>query len=378
MPARFQRSPALACIALGVLACGGGATDPPSEPGPGETTPAFVPVGDYPPIPLPQNAGGTTITRSDSVNTTIMPLATDFNPLVLAITGSWNVGQQYKGIGAILTCFNTVVNGPVSSDAIVYGVKQVDCPLIEGGAYRYVVYPSRGTYIRAHLANNPTRILLMEAGATRPGANLNLISEHLFPPYPGDLVDFIAIARNACDRDGTQNPINGVCLWTVRTTASVQWRPLTNPVFLRRDVYWEKVGDSAIFPNFQQGANTQSFTRTWTAGTAQTDTEEFGRSVTAKAGLDYNGLGAEVSGTISQTFGTSVTINQAQTVSETYEMTIAGNTTAVFEIWNLQQQYTFVDADGNPYEDANYTFSVPDLTRRATIATARTTVEFAN
>jgi hypothetical protein len=57
---------------------------------------------------------------------------------------------------------------------------------------------------------------------------------------------------------------------------------------------------------------------------------------------------------------------------------VAGNTTAVFEIWNLQEQYTFVNADGTPYEDPNYTFSVPDLTRRATIATARTSIEFPN
>jgi hypothetical protein len=364
-------------VVVGGFACGGDTTTP-STPSPGQTTPGFVPVGAYPPIPLPLNAGGTTVTRSDSVNTTIMTLATDFNPIVLAIAGNWNVGQQYKGIGAILTCFNTVVNGPASSDAIVYAAKQVDCPVVEGGAYRYVVYPPRGTFVSNWLATHETRILLMEAGLTKAGASLNLIPEHLFAPYVGDIVDFVTVLRDACDLEGTHSSLNGSCVWTPRTTASVQWQPLATPVYLRRDVYWEKAGDSAIFPNYQAGSNSQSTTRSWTAGIEQAETEQFGRSVTGELGLSYSGLGAKVGGTISQTFGTSVTVSQSQTVSETYQMTIAGNTTAVFEIWNLQEQYTFVNADGTPYEDPNYTFSVPDLTRRATIATARTSIEFPN
>lgn len=376
---RSMRWAVLVGVALGVSACSGDSTDP-SASGPGTTTPSSVPVGNYPPIPLPQDAGGTTMTRSDSVNTTIMPLATDFNPIVLAITGTWNVGEQYYGGGPILSCFNVVFNGISSSTNIMYGEKQVDCPLIEGGAYRYVVYPARGTFIKAYLASHPSRVHLVASGAMRAGGNLDVIPEVLFPPYLGDLVDLIVVGggRNACDVDGTHNAINGSCAWVVRTTASVQWRPLTNPVFLRRDVYWEKAGNSAIFPNYQAGSNSQSFARSWSTGTDQTETEEFGSSVTAELGLTYQGLGAKVAGTINQTFGTSIAINQEETVTETYNMTIAGHTTAVFEVWNLQEEYTFVNADGTPYEDPNYTFSVPDLKRLATIATARTTVEFPN
>lgn len=65
-------------------------------------------------------------------------------------------------------------------------------------------------------------------------------------------------------------------------------------------------------------------------------------------------------------------------VTESFEMTIRANTTAVFEVWNLTERYRFVNPDGTPFEDPNYRFALSDLTRRATVATAWTSTEFSN
>jgi hypothetical protein len=149
-------------------------------------------------------------------------------------------------------------------------------------------------------------------------------------------------------------------------------------VYLRKDIFWEKAGNSEIFPNFQAGANNHSFQRSWTVGTEDEETTSFGRTLGAELGAEVKVITAKVSGTLSQTFGTSVSVTTTETRQETFQMVIAGGTTAVFEIWNLTEQYTFVNQDGTPYEDPSYVFALTDLTRKATIATARTTVEFPN
>lgn len=90
------------------------------------------------------------------------------------------------------------------------------------------------------------------------------------------------------------------------------------------------------------------------------------------------GAGANASTSLTQTFGTSISVSESTTESETYSITVSGNTTAVFEVWNLVEQYTFSNADGTPYEDPNYRFSLPSLTSRATIATAFVATPFPN
>jgi hypothetical protein len=401
-PAR-KESPsflAVACILALVAACGGSTTEPegpvsenPTNPvDPGATTPSSVPVGDYPPIPLPTNAGGTTRTQSDTV-TTIAPLATDFRPAILGLTGdAWSVGQADGGPGPnlpIRTCFNTVFEGTAASSAILYVHKYVECPLLEGGAFWYVRYPDRGAYIDTWLqqrldaeasdAGDAYRPHLVEGGSIKqPEARTTLFTEHEIGWYRGDMdIAVIGLGRDGCALRGTIAP--GIpCQWRNITSASVKRRPLTNPVFLRKDIFWEKAGNSEIFPNFQAGANNHSFSRSWTVGTEDEQTTQFGRTVSAELGLEYQGLSGKVGTTLSQTFGTSVSVTTTESREETFQMVIAGGTTAVFEIWNLTEQYTFVNEDGTPYADPNYVFALTDLTRKATIATARTTVEFAN
>lgn len=384
-------------LGLFASACGSSTGPEPEESGNpvdrGETTPSFVPVGDYPPIPLPTNAGGTTVTVSDTV-TTIAQLATDFRPAMLGLTGdAWSVGQADGGLGPnqpVRTCFNTVFEGSGSSSSIIYAQKYVECPLLEGGAWWYVRYPHRGAYIDTWLqarlddenagSGEAFRRLLVEDGViTQPESRTTLFSEYEIGWYQGDadITPFNQLDRHGCALGGTIPP-SVPCTWRNITSASVERRALTNPVYLRKDIFWEKAGNSEIFPNFQAGPNQHSFTRSWKVGTEEGQTTEFGRTVSAEGGLAYQGLSAKVSTTLSATFGTSVTVSTEESREETFQMTIAGNTTAVFEIWNLTEQYRFVNEDGTPYEDPSYVFALSDLTRKATIATARTTVEFAN
>ena len=368
------------------LACSSADPTDVEEPATGQTTPSSIPEGDYPPIPKPTGPTGTPRSASDTM-TTIAPLATNFRPPIRAITGTWVVGQAYAGqlmkTNTIRTCLYTVVSGRVDSDDIRYRSKSVDCPLIEGGTYSSVVYPSRGAYIRNRLAamDPPLRRFLVRDGAIVPGRKTEVIhDEYDGPPfgqYQGDL-DRLVVGRAGCLLDGTGLIGVDPCFWWIITNASVTREPLSSTPHIRRDTYWVKVGPSETFPNSQSVEAQFTMERTYTEGTARTDTEEFGRTVSAKAGLAYEGLGVEVSGTLSETFGSSVTVQEEREVSKTFTMTIQANTTAVFELWNLIERYRFVNADGTLFQDPNYRFEVGDLTRKATVATAWTSTEFPN
>lgn len=124
-------------------------------------------------------------------------------------------------------------------------------------------------------------------------------------------------------------------------------------------------------------ASTFSFTETYASGVEQAQTEEFGSSLTvsATAGYDATSLGVEQA--ITQSFGQSVTISKTTTRQESFQMTNATHTTALFEVWTLTEVYSFVNEDGTPFEHPNFRFDPFGLlVRRDAGPTARTTSEF--
>lgn len=155
------------------------------------------------------------------------------------------------------------------------------------------------------------------------------------------------------------NPIGSV-------TASFTGAPLEVPVFVRRDRHWELQpleGEAAdyllIYPQTAGEVSTS-----YSSGTTRTETEEFGRSVTAEIGLDFGVLSGTVAGTLSEIFSSSVSVSESST--ETFTKSVTGKTGKIiqFMVWELVETYSFCDAEGEPLISENYVF-VPDrLVRR--------------
>lgn len=377
----------LAACTLATFGCGEGIpTDINLDPR-GNTTPSNIPAGNLPPIPVPKNVGDITTAVSDSVNTTMAPLAGDFLPWVTDLTGAWNLDRRAmwpdRLLGELYSCRYSVIEIPNSrnSAAIDFPRNSEDCSNLQF-PWRYVVYPAQRGWVSLWLNRQGTRTAyrphLIQNGMLKTP---DLWQVRLSESHAGDQTLVNGPLRAGCELGGTLSA-SAQCPWIEEVLGTVRPRLLTNPVYLRRDVYWEKAGNSAVFSNTANTQITQSFTRTWTAGTSETESESFARIVGAElgAGLPVSAetANAKVSASLTRTFERAITVSTSTSREETYSVTIAAKTTAVFEVWNLVEQYTFTNAAGEPYEDPSYTFKLAGLTSRATIATAFVSTPFPN
>lgn len=151
---------------------------------------------------------------------------------------------------------------------------------------------------------------------------------------------------------------------------------LSEAVYLRRDRQWELktleggIGDFLLLEGNVQGTVSTSYTR----GSSRTDTEEFGRSLTVSAGAGYGPLSVSVSGTLSQTFSTSITVDESRT--ETFEKSVSGEPGKIiqFQVWELVDRYSFCDANGDPLSHTDYVFDNATWTRHGSASFLQTTV----
>jgi hypothetical protein len=127
---------------------------------------------------------------------------------------------------------------------------------------------------------------------------------------------------------------------------------------LRRDRFWVRrpleggVGNFLLLIGDTQG----EITTTYTSGSSTTETEEFGRTVTASAGLDFGKLSLGVEVSISRTFSTSVTVSSES--SESFTKTVFGEDGKIvqFQVWELVERYTITDPAGEPFTDPAFAF----------------------
>jgi hypothetical protein len=154
-------------------------------------------------------------------------------------------------------------------------------------------------------------------------------------------------------------------------------RELATGVHVRRDRHWElkplegAAGDYLlVYPHTEGEVST-----TYTSGTETSQTEEFGESLTVTAGLSYSVLSASVSGTLSETFSSSVTVSE--TNAETFTKRVTGKEGKViqFMVWELVEEYSITDADGEPLTDDNYVVTTGTMGRRG-VAIALQSTEF--
>lgn len=139
--------------------------------------------------------------------------------------------------------------------------------------------------------------------------------------------------------------------------AITQAPKLTNPVYMMRERFWERVlVDGTKSVRVDEGAS-KSVTYTSTTGTAYGYSWEFVESTNVTAQIMPFDVGASLEHTLSEAYGESVEVTEE--VSESKEYTVTGLTgkTVIFSVWESVERYSFVDAEGKPYTDPNYTFS---------------------
>ena len=360
----------------------------------GTTTTSDIPFGDYPDIPRPSNVGDVGNTESDK-QTSIAPLATDFLPAVAGIKGFWTVERQaFNGLDIDGYCVVTMINQIIHSDDMEIHSSEETCAL--PFQFRSVYYRNRGFRIKERLEEliqnenleeaatddvpRAFRPLLVVDGAINSGSTWNM--PDIWKSYEGDQLLNVPYSRYACSWDGDNDITNTTipCFYDELILATVAYNPLSSTVYLKKEQYWEKEGNSEVYVNDEGLQFERTFSRTFTRGSTSAQSQKFAHTTKASlsAGVPVKAvtINAGIEETIEQTFESTITVNEEESVTDSWTVSVAGETTAVFEVWNLIEKYTFVHEDGTVYDDPNYIFDAPSLERRATIATAMVSTTF--
>lgn len=136
---------------------------------------------------------------------------------------------------------------------------------------------------------------------------------------------------------------------------------LTNAPYIKRERFWVRV------PLLSGGATLKSirvdpgasfavqYTRT--QGTDYSSSDTITRTLNGELGVEPFNVGLKLGGALSDAFQTSVTVQDQTSVTVTRTMNGIDGKTVVYSVWESVERYTFVDKDGNPYTDPNFTFS---------------------
>jgi hypothetical protein len=296
-------------IAIGAMGCGDSPVNPPAPGGGTNPGPGFT---DVPDIPTPKTPGGDVPATSETL--TVLKRHTSlYNPSVTNAYGSWYIDRvQLFGPG-----FPEMRTNVMDSDA--WGSQVTDL------------------YAKLFIQEEMSRIILQDENGNVGG-----------PRISGDY---------------------GVSVLSRALLSEVDFRgsAVEKAVYIRRDRHWELkpleggAGNYLLLDGPVSGEVSSSYTK----GVSNTQTEEFGRSVTASAGLSLGVLSLSVSGTLSETFSSSVTVSESKTETFTKTVTGASGKIVQFMVWELIEKYSFCDEDGNLYSDPHYVIPAASIVRRA-------------
>ena len=127
--------------------------------------------------------------------------------------------------------------------------------------------------------------------------------------------------------------------------------------YLLRERFWEiKAWESGALVHRIDGDSETSMKTEYATGCDKTQTESFAWTLGATVGAEYKGLSAQIEGSITKSFGTSVMVSERTTTSvEKHLKGVAGKTTC-HVMWVLVERYTFVHKNGDRFDDPNYVF----------------------
>lgn len=313
-------------------------TSPDTSGGNGDPEPV-----DWPVIPQPSAPYEDTAPTSDTL-TVIHPLTTNYRPNVVRALCSWSGNSIYWTHSYAGFCDQTY------SDPIML-INLADCwsnaiaPLDYSGC-SFPGYCCPSGPIDISRAEPYGRVLLLEDGGIVDPVEWASIHEAIWTG------SYHFCPESFC----------GFAVHWIELNLRGQLRPIEEPVYLRRDRYWQRVwiADENSYFKVLIGDTEYDLTVSYTSGTSTTETETFGRSVTTSGGLDFGFLKASVEVTISQSFSTSVTLSEETTVGETYKVFGEDGKYVQFQVWEGVEIFTITDAEGNPYTDLNYVFE-PDV-----------------
>jgi hypothetical protein len=286
-----------------------GCSEDPVAPDPGNNG-GGDPYVDVPAIPEPTSPGGS-VPQTSAVLTKVLPLNSLFKPTVTNVHGNW---QRIRLCGQTVQ-FSDRYPNTWSSDL-----------------------PGRSDFVP----------LLLK-------------------------LERIALQNDSGEREAVQEQFSkneGLCgtglinfSQTLRTAVSAP--QLQNAVYIRRDRHWElqhieNVGEYLLLDPNTQGEISSTYMR----GVTNTQTEEFGESITAEAGLGIGPLQASISGTLSRTFSNSVEVSTSE--EQTFTKTVWGEPgkQIQFMVWELVEVYTLSDENREPFTDPNYKMQLSPLERR--------------
>ena len=326
------------------------ATSPPTKAEiaiPSPTPGTDLPEG-YPPVPKPSNANDFDVPDQSESLSAIAPIEgkdIDFAPTWVEGTFVWDIDiqTQYKSYA-----------GQVQGDApgdYWNGTKHTSELVFENGNVDLRSLP-RTNY-------GSQRVILIESGsaveqASNPTVPSGTCSFYFTGGYPEKL--FTPCIHNGYDWVEIEDGFNQVDKARVYYVGAVSATPLTNPVFLKRERFWERVAfDSGKSVRVDPGT-TKSVTYGKTTGTSLELSETFTETLTAEDSLEYAGIGVKLSHSTSEAFGSTRTITEETTVHVTHTVNGLDGKTVIFSVWQSVERYTIVDAEGNPYTDPSYTF----------------------
>ncbi len=120
-------------------------------------------------------------------------------------------------------------------------------------------------------------------------------------------------------------------------TEGFEFEPVFPSCFLKMSVFWENVSTFVI-------RGPQEFTRTISTKEGMSLTEL--RSLSASLGLKVKVLDVGLSTQLDR----SIKISKEKTVSDAYKISVKENETATFTIWQLVEQFDFVDKSDKVFE----------------------------
>ena len=134
-------------------------------------------------------------------------------------------------------------------------------------------------------------------------------------------------------------------------------QPIQKAPYIRRDRFWVATPwEGGALVARTTGDATITVGSIYTSGCSRTETESFAWTLGATVGGEYEGLKAEINGSITKTFETAFTVSEQEEKSISKTLQGEPNKRTCFVLWVLVEQYSFVDKDGKPFTDPNYEF----------------------
>lgn len=183
-------------------------------------------------------------------------------------------------------------------------------------------------------------------------ARIHFISEGVTDATP-NTVQWMTQSPNYCRIDIW--PVGCVSRVRVRTEHNATGPAIQDAPYLIRERFWEiKEWESGALVHRIDGDSETWMKTEYSTGCDRTETESFAWTLGASIGAEFKGLAAQIEGSITKTFETSITVSERNTTSvDKHLKGVAGKTTC-HVMWVLVERYRFIHKNGDRFDDPNY------------------------